>query len=1808
MTHPVHTSFNSTKERRTPAMPPLSLAAAIGILTLTAAPASAGTVVNSGFEDPAVSSGNFDTNVTDWFEEAEGGSLGGFVVDLSAEDGNPAPGGDQWLELISDTNAAGVVYQQIDTWTSNQVITISMLVGNRSILTDSDYAVELWAGGIAGLATNGTRLLALGASQVDTSGTVAIVGNGLSETKSFDLNTGSAHSAGDPLWLRLTQVAQGGSFGGNDVVLFDDLEITNVLDTTPPTIASLDPADDAPEVSVFSELVVTFSEGVSFGTGAITLHQNGGGTIEAFDVESSPNLLLNGASVSINPTDNLVPLTGYYVQIDATAIKDGSDNFFAGISGSTTWSFTTAPPDTTAPTIATLDSPAYGGSANPSLLLNFDEAIQKATGNIVIRRTDDDTVVATIDVSSAKVTVSGARVTIVPDPPLSSMTSLYLEIDAGTFEDLSGNPFPGSASLPQVLSFEVPAASSGIVVINELHIDEDDKTRRGEFIELYNNSDSEVDVSAWFFSSGINQAGPGPGDPAEDFVLPSPTLIPARGYLVIAQDPAVMVSLFGYSGALGPWVGKLSNKGETVTLNDSSGNVIDKVTYQLGWPWPTVGEQPSPSMELINPSLDNDLGGSWRSSGNIPASSLAPADYILREDTQWHYRKGITFPSNDAGGDDWTKNGYDENDDGEWLISQAPFGRGDGDDKTLLSDMQYNYITVFMRHEFNISAGQVPSTLTFRALYDDGLVLWINGVEVHRYSVEPGTIAFPPPSGFANSHEARGNYEEVTVTGAASYLVEGTNTIAVQLINTGIGSSDSTSDVEVVFAGSSGGGAPTNPSPGAANTVFSNNAPPAMRQVNHLPEQPASTQAVTVTAKVTDSDGVAKVSLEYQLVDPGDYIKLSDPRYDTEWTSVPMLDDGSTGDALGGDDTYTVILPGTMQTHRRLVRYRINATDTLGANVRGPYTDDPQPNFAYFVYDTIPTWTGSARPGVAPDVTYDFNALPLVQQQVPVYHLITTREEHEDSQHIPSSTSSGYTGSDYLWEGTLVYDGRIYDHISFRARGGVWRYAMGKNMWKFDFNRGRRFEARDQYGERYDTDWRKLNFAAIVQHANFNQRGEQGLFECGGFRLHNLAGNPASKTHYVHFRIIEHADENGPTASQFDTDFQGLYLALEQMDGQFLEEHDLPDGNFYKMESGTGELNNQGPDQPTNKADLNAFFAYKGSQQTQQWWEDNLNLEDYYNFRAIATAIDDSDIGHNKNYFYFHDPVADNWRVLNWDLDGAWTNIYTGLGTQGPLSNRVLAIPDFARDYRNRLREILDLLFNDDQTGKVLDECARFIYTPGIASLVDADRAMWDYNPILISGKVNATKAGHGHYYEAASPETFAGMINHVKGHIADQTANPIYRNFLNSEAATIPAKPIITYIGAPGFPSTDLSFQSSNFSDPQGSGTFGGMQWRIGEIYNESVTGYVSGEPFRYEIEDVWTSEILPSFNATQDIPLIYARPGGTYRARVRHLDTTGNWGHWSDPVEFTVSGPDVSFFQQSLVISEFMYHPTDASSTELALGFSSSDFEWIEMRNVGTQAVDMTNLRFTKGVDFDFPDSCMIPADGYVILARSRAGFEHRYGNSHPLVGEYGPDKLSNAGENVKLSLGAGTQIIEFIYDDIAPWPAAADGDGFSLVLIDPESLPLHSDPANWQISAALGGTPGADEFGLTFAAWKAATGVTGAENDDDDFDSFSNLLEYATGSDGTDPTSANHPSASVQVIGASEYLFFSFRKRIDASDLNYTIEFSPGLAAWQPLDAVFVSSVSNGDGTTTETWRSAQSGATRSRNFVHLRVTKN
>ena len=106
------------------------------------------------------------------------------------------------------------------------------------------------------------------------------------------------------------------------------------------------PLDDATGVAVGTNLVLTFSETVVKGTGNIEIKKVSDNSI----VETIRCATVTaGTQVTIDPTVTLVEATGYYVNIEATAFKDGSNNFYAGIADATTWNFTTA--DATAPTV-----------------------------------------------------------------------------------------------------------------------------------------------------------------------------------------------------------------------------------------------------------------------------------------------------------------------------------------------------------------------------------------------------------------------------------------------------------------------------------------------------------------------------------------------------------------------------------------------------------------------------------------------------------------------------------------------------------------------------------------------------------------------------------------------------------------------------------------------------------------------------------------------------------------------------------------------------------------------------------------------------------------------------------------------------------------------------------------------------------------------------------------------------------------------------------------------------------------------------------------------------------------------------------------------------------------------------------------------------------------------------------------------------------------------------------------------------------------------------------------------------------------
>ncbi|MHC4325992.1 MAG: lamin tail domain-containing protein, partial [Planctomycetota bacterium] len=148
-------------------------------------------------------------------------------------------------------------------------------------------------------------------------------------------------------------------------------------------------------------------------------------------------------------------------------------------------------------------------------------------------------------------------------------------------------------------------------------------------------------------------------------------------------------------------------------------------------------------------------------------------------------------------------------------------------------------------------------------------------------------------------------------------------------------------------------------------------------------------------------------------------------------------------------------------------------------------------------------------------------------------------------------------------------------------------------------------------------------------------------------------------------------------------------------------------------------------------------------------------------------------------------------------------------------------------------------------------------------------------------------------------------------------------------------------------------------------------------------------------------------------------------------------------------------------LVVSEIMYHPTDASGT----------LEFIELYNNRAVIEDLTNYAFTNGIQYVFEPGTAIGPKGYLVVARDPAALEEAYG----ITGVKGPfsGRLDNDGERIELSNGGGGIVLSLRYGDELPWPLSPDGTGHSLILARPGGDP--DEASTWSPSTFIDGTPG-------------------------------------------------------------------------------------------------------------------------------------
>jgi hypothetical protein len=208
-----------------------------------------------------------------------------------------------------------------------------------------------------------------------------------------------------------------------------------------------------------------------------------------------------------------------------------------------------------------------------------------------------------------------------------------------------------------------------------------------------------------------------------------------------------------------------------------------------------------------------------------------------------------------------------------------------------------------------------------------------------------------------------------------------------------------------------------------------------------------------------------------------------------------------------------------------------------------------------------------------------------------------------------------------------------------------------------------------------------------------------------------------------------------------------------------------------------------------------------------------------------------------------------------------------------------------------------------------------------------------------------------------------------------------------------------------------------------------------------------------------------------------------GAYTGHLSSFGETLNLLSADDSIIATTTTPNMpSDAQKFLRITEIMYHPAAPTSAESALGHTDrDDFEYIELTNIssGPSAVtlDLTGVRFTNGVDFDFTGSQItsLAPGAHVLVVRDSAALVARYGDPLPIAGEFTAGTgLSNGGEQVKLDDLEGGTIHQFDYED--DWYLQTDGSGFSLVVVDPFAPQENWDgKSGWRASDGFRGSPG-------------------------------------------------------------------------------------------------------------------------------------
>lgn len=247
-----------------------------------------------------------------------------------------------------------------------------------------------------------------------------------------------------------------------------------------------------------------------------------------------------------------------------------------------------------------------------------------------------------------------------------------------------------------------------IVIINEINYNSADDFDTADWIELYNTSESELDLSGWIMRDN---------DDTHNFTLPEGTTIEGNGFLILTRDKMRILAEFPNieSIAVGDFDFGLSSGGDAVRLYDANEALVDEVYYLPDSPWPTLSNGEGYTLELVSPDLDNSLPQNWAPVNFHGSPGLANI-LVNTDDLSAENLQIISYP-NPFTGDinlvltmeeaaEVTIKVYDQN---GRLLQQIPYGYLNGGKHNLDADL--NHLSAGVYYAKVIVGNYAPKTI-----------------------------------------------------------------------------------------------------------------------------------------------------------------------------------------------------------------------------------------------------------------------------------------------------------------------------------------------------------------------------------------------------------------------------------------------------------------------------------------------------------------------------------------------------------------------------------------------------------------------------------------------------------------------------------------------------------------------------------------------------------------------------------------------------------------------------------------------------------------------------------------------------------------------------------------------------------------------------------------------------------------------------------------------------------------------------------------------------------------------------------------